>query len=268
MKKTIKLPAPQLSWLKEVNIDLEMTGRHYALLSSCENMLPEDVALSILKDLIEEDANKLTLSELRYLFMMVKINSLEGNYTANIECSHITKNKKICGALNQVKVSLSETDLHPTPADYEVPTIKFRYNDTEKEYKVIPPTINKISALYDYFITQKNANQEKILEDKTLSFDFAFIQALLHLVDFQGNCLIPDDTYNFDTYIDTGLCEDNRTPKPTVLNINKMSTITKLLELVTEVDSYGVQPTTVDINCKECGGRLIVQIPLLHGLID
>ena len=61
MKKIIKLPAPQLSQLGEVNIDLDMTGRHYAALCTSEGQIPEDVALGILKDLIEEDANKLTL---------------------------------------------------------------------------------------------------------------------------------------------------------------------------------------------------------------
>ena len=91
MRKTIKSPTPQLSILKEINIDLDMTGRHYALLASCEGQLPEDVVLSILKDLVEEDANKLTLSELRYLFMLVKINSLENKYVISVECTHITR---------------------------------------------------------------------------------------------------------------------------------------------------------------------------------
>ena len=59
MKRTIKLPAPQLSILKEVNLDLDMTGRHYAQLASSEGQLPEDVVLSILKDLVDEDANQL-----------------------------------------------------------------------------------------------------------------------------------------------------------------------------------------------------------------
>ena len=47
MRKTIKLPAPELSQLKEVNIDLDMTGRHYALLATAEGQVPEDVAISI-----------------------------------------------------------------------------------------------------------------------------------------------------------------------------------------------------------------------------
>lgn len=267
MKKFIKLPAPQLSYLKEVNIDLEMKGRHYAILASCEGQLPEDVALSILKDLVEEDANKLTLAELRYLFMLVKINSLENKYGVDLQCQHTLKNGKTCNHVNHVDILLSDADLNPTPSDYEVPKIRFVKGDTEKEYSVIPPYATKISALYNYFITEKNADQDAIIEDKKLSFEFSFLNALLHLVDSKGEPFVTEDD-NFSDLLDMGLCEDNKTPKPTVLNLNKMSTIQNLLEKVIEVDSYGVQPTTIDINCEECGGRIIVQVPLLNGLVN
>ena len=265
MKRTFKMPAPQLSYLKEVDIDLDMTGRHYALLARAKGMLPEDVALSILKDLMEEDAYKLTLAELRYLFMMVKINNLENDYTVEIQCEHI-KGKKTCGCINRVKVQLQDSDLNPTPSDYEPPKIKFRRDDTEKEYTVMPPPAKRISQLYDFFVTQKSADPEKIINDDSLSFEFSFLDALLHLVDSNGEPFVKEDD-NFEDFIDDGLCEDNKTPKPTVININKMPVIRQLLEYVNEVDSYGVQPTTVDTNCKECGGRLIVSIPLLDGLL-
>lgn len=266
MKRTFKMPAPQLSYLKEVTLDLDMTGRHYALLARAKGMLPEDVALSILSDLMDEDANKLTLAELRYLFMMVKINNLENDYTIDIECRHI-KGKKTCGCINHVKVQLQDSDLNQTPSDYEPPKIKFRRDDTEKEYIVMPPTAKRISELYDFFVTQKNASPEQIINDDQLSFDFSFLSALLHLVESNGEPFVKEKD-NFADFIDDGLCEDNKTPKPTVININKMSVIRQLLEFVNEVDSYGVQPTTVNVNCKECGGRLIVPVPLLDGLLS
>ena len=266
MKRTFKMPAPQLSYLKEVNIDLDMTGRHYALLARAKGMLPEDVALSILKDLMEEDANKLTLPELRYLFMMVKINNLENDYVVDIQCEHI-KGKKTCGCINHVKIQLQDSDLNPTPSDYEPPKIKFRRDDTEKEYTVMPPPAKRISELYDFFVTQKNADPTKIINDDQLSFEFTFLDGILHLVDSDGNPFVTEDD-NFADFIDDGNMEDNKTPKPTVININKMSVIKELLEYVNEVDSYGVQPTTVDTNCKECGGRIIVPIPLLDGLLS
>lgn len=272
MKKTIKLPAPQLSILKEVTLDLDMTGRHYALLASCEGQLPEDVALSILKDLLEEDATQLTLPEVRYLFMLVKINSLENHYSVDVICNNMihVKNKdgkeieKECGCNNHYDVFLSDADLNPTPQDYQPPIVKFRRDDTEKEYKVIPPAIVEESKLYNYFLTERNANQDQIIQDKELLYEFSFIRALLHLVDDEGNRFVkPDDNYN--TFIDKSSPSEN--PK-TLYNLNNYKMITKLFEAVTEVNSYGVQPKIYELKCKECGGTVLFQLPLLNGLID
>lgn len=254
MKKTIKLPAPQLSELKEVNIDLDMTGRHYALLASYGGQTSESVVLSILKDLVEEDANKLNIAELRYLFMLVKINSLENNYKIQVTCTHNKKDGKPCGHKQIFDVFLSDADLNPTPPDYEVPTISFRTDTTEKEYKVVPPTVAKECQLFDYFQTEHNATPEDIGESKELSFEYTFMRAMLHLVDSDGNRFIPDDM-QFPEIMK-------------YLDYNKFQTITHLYDKVTEVNSFGVQIKTYETKCEECGGRLIFQLPLLSGLVD
>ncbi len=267
MKKTIKMPAPQLSWLKEINIDLDMTGRHYALLASCEGRLPEEVALSILKDLVEEDANQLTLAELRYLFMLVKINNLENEYTVIATCQHTKKDGTKCNHDNKVKIFISDADLNPTPSDYEPPKIKFRRDNTEKEYIVLEPPIKRIVELYEYFQTNRNATSEDIENDSELQRDFSTLYGLLHLYDSEGNPFVKEND-NFSDLIDTGNLEDGKTPKPSVININKYSSFTKLLEYTIEVDSYGVQTKEYDITCEECGGRIVFQLPLLNGLVD
>jgi hypothetical protein len=259
MRKTIRLPAPQLSQLKEVNIDLDMTGRHYALLAESEGQLPEDVALSILKDLIEEDANKLTLTELRYLFILVKINNLENDYTVTLTCQHTNKKGKVCGCINKMQVFLSDADLNDTPSDYVPPKILFRSGNketgfTEKEYSVIPPTMNWESALYNFFQTEYNATQEQIIEDKKLAFNYTFLRGLLHLIDSDGHRLVKD-TDNFKDLL-------------SYLDVNKFTIINHLYELVNEVGKYGVQNKVYEIKCKECGGSIIFQLPLLNGLVD
>ena len=261
MRKHIKFPAPQLSWLKEVDIDLDMTGRHYALLASCEGQIDEDVALSILKDLIAEDANKLTIAELKYCFMLVKINSFENEYPVHVKCEN-------CGHINTINALLSDSDLNPTPSDYKPPRILFRRDGNEREYNVIPPTMNKVSALYNYFFTEKGFTKDELVEDKKLSFQFAFLYGILCLVDDKGEFFVKE-TDTFDELLSIDLMEDNKTPKPTVLNVNLHSRINELLKDVQEVDSYGVQTKVYDIECKECGGRIVFQIPsLLHGLVD
>lgn len=254
MRKTLTSPAPQLSQLKTFNIDLDMTGRHYALLASCEGQVPEDVALSILKDLLEEDANKLTIQELRYLFMMVKINSMENEYPVFVTCSHTNADGKPCGYQNKYKVYLSDADLNRTPNDYKVPTITFRTEETEKEYSVMPPTMDLESKLYNYFQTDKNIPYDKISEDKQTAFEYTFIRDVMHLVDKEGNRLVD---------INTNLADVNK-----YLDCNKYKTIQQLYELCAQVDSYGVQNKIYKIKCKRCGGNLVFQLPLLNGLVD
>ena len=162
--------------------------------------------------------------------MMVKINNLENDYIVDIQCEHI-KGKKTCGCINHVKVQLQDSDLNSTPSDYKPPKIKFRRNDTEKEYTVMPPPAKRISELYDFFVTQKNADPIKIINDDQLSFEFAFLEGILHLVDSDGNPFVTEND-NFADFIDDGNMEDNKTPKPTVININKMSVIKELLGYV------------------------------------
>lgn len=254
MTKYIKLPAPQLSQLKEVSIDLDMTGRHYALLASCEGQLPEDVATSILNDLMEQDAYKLTLAEVRYLFTLVKINSLENDYTVSLECPHKKADGTECGCINTYTVSLSDGELHPTPSDYVPPTIEFNTKDGPRTFSVIPPSIKEESALYEYFLTQKDANQEKISEDKTLSFEFTFLRGILHLVESDGSRFKKETDFLGDML---GL-----------LDCNKFQTINKLYDLVIEVNQYGVQNKIYTMKCKECGGMLSFHLPLLSGLTE
>ena len=272
MKKTIRLPAPQLSILKEVTIDLDMTGRHYALLASCEGQTPEDVALSILKDLVEEDATQLTLPEVRYLFMLVKINSLENHYSVNVICNNMvhTKDKdgkefeKECDCVNHYDVFLSDADLNPTPPNYEVPIVKFNRDGVEKDYKVLPPAIVEESKLYNYFLTERGANQEQIMQNKELLYEFSFLRALLHLVDEEGHRFVkPDDNYN--VFIDKSSPKENPN---TLYNLNNYQVITKIFDAVMEVNEYGVQPKIYELKCKECGGTVLFQLPLLNGLID
>lgn len=252
MRKLIKSPAPELSQLKEFNIDLDMNGKHYALLATSEGQIPEDVALSILRDLMEEDANKLTIAELRYLFIMVKINSLENDYKVKIGCTHTLKNNKTCGHVNTYSINLSDADLNRTPKNYKVPAIFFTIDKTEKEYKVMPPTMDMESALLNYYIVDKGYSQQDIVDNKEVALQYTFTRSCMHLVDKDGERLIKQVS-DFDVAL-------------TYMEQNKFQTITELYKLVKEVNSYGVQNKVYEFKCKECGGTLVFQLPLLHGL--
>lgn len=253
MKKTIILPAPELSQLKQVTVDLDMTGRHYQLLATSEGMISEDVALSIVNDLLDEDANKLTMNELRYIFMLIKINSLENQYEAKVTCTRKDKDGKTCNHTNTYKLYLSDADLNKTPRHYKVPTIEFTTeNDELKQYRVMPPTMDMESALISWYLNDKNVSIEQLSEDKNVAFDYQCIRAIMHLVDDKGNRVV--DTLTDFEYVFK------------FLDLNTYQTMNKLYELVLEVSSFGVQNKLYEFKCEECGGTLVFQLPLLYGL--
>lgn len=252
MRKTIRFPAPQLSQLKEVNIDLCMTGRHYGTLATSDGELPESVVTSILNDLMEEDANQLTLSELRHLFMLVKIHSLENKLKFTVRCRCTDSNGNFCNEPHEVSAFLSDEDLNPTPEDYKVPEIVFRTEKTEKTYKIMPPTMNLECALYDYFQTVKNVQHDEIFKSHDTSFQYLYMRGILHLVDEKGERFFNENS-TFD-----GLMN--------YLDCNPYNFINELFDKVEEVSQFGVQNKTYELKCKKCGGKVLYNIPLLAGV--
>ena len=253
MRKTVILPTPQLSFYKEVNVDLDMNGKHYLELAESKGRIPEEVALSITKDLMEEDANKLTLTDLRYIFTLIKINSLENDYKVSVKCT-MARESGICGHTNILDIKLSDSDLNATPADYKVPEIQFKIGDTEKTYKVMPPHCDMEVALYDWLTTQKNVDLSKITDDLKSTTEFALIRSVCHLVDENGKRVV-EDFSDFSSVMDW-------------IQLNKFSRVTQLLKLDQKVNSFGVQNKEYTIKCEECGGTLKFRLPFLYGLTN
>lgn len=253
MKKNIKLPAPMLSQLKEVNVDLDMRGRHYAEIATSNGQLPEEVALSIVNDLMDEDANKLTLNELRYVFMLIKINSLENDYRVTVTCTHEKKDGSICGHENVKQIKLSDADLNFPKKSYHPPVIRFSYSGEEKEWRVIPPTVDMECAVLNWFLTEKGIRREDLLTDKKESFNFTYIRSVMHLADeVTGERAVKEIT-DFEAALNS-------------LDENKYSIVHKLYEMVEEVSQYGLTSKMYELTCKECGGKLVFHLPLLDGL--
>jgi len=251
--KHIIFPAPQLSYIKEIDLDLDMTGRHFVKLASSEGRVPEEVALDIISDLTKQDANNLTLSELRYAFMLVKINSLENDYSVEITCTHTRENGEKCNHTQTEKLKLSDADLNRTPKNYKVPTIKFVVDDGEEEFTVFPPKAKTEIELINWMLLDKGYKQEDLTDNIEISAEYTFLRGLLHL---QKN---GEAVFENASQFEEGL---------KLLDTNKYQTVTKLYSLMNEVDSYGVQNKIYRTKCKECGGTLVFALPLLHGLTD
>lgn len=253
--KNIKLPAPQLSYLKEVDIDLDMTGRHYVKLATSEGQIPEDVALDILTDLVKQDATNLTLSELRYLFMLVKINALDNEYNVAITCTKPKEDGTPCGHRQLVKIRLSDADLNRTPKHYKLPVVDFILKEGGKEemIMIMPPKAKDEIELIRWFVTDKGKTEEDLITDKKTSLEYTFLRAGLHMQ--KDGVQILNGPNEYEEFLK-------------LMDFNKYKNIEKLYKAMTEVDSYGVQNKTYEVKCEECGGNLVFRTPLLYGLTD
>lgn len=264
MRKLIKSPTPELSQLKQFNVDLDMTGAHYITLATSDNTNPEEIMLSILKDLVEEDANQLTLPEARYLFMLIKINSLENNYTATIRCKRINpKTNDVCDCENTFPIVLSDADLNCTPKGYKVPKIKLNVikNDEQKEeeFSIIPPIISMEIVLKDWLLQQKGYSIECLDKNNEefnakAALEYTWLRSMLHLVNRNGERFV-SEINDFENALKC-------------MELNTYSTVSSLYKYAIEVDSFGVQPKDYEFTCKECGGKLTFRLPLFHGLVS
>ena len=137
-----------------------------------------------------------------------------------------------------------------------MPEIEFVVDEkTQKKFKIMPPCMDMESALLNYFINEKGATTDDIKNDKETAFQYTYIRSLMHLIDKEGNWLInnPEQFGDADKY----------------LSLNKYTTISQMYASSNEVDAFGVQADHwYQFKCKECGGMLAFQLPLLHGLVE
>lgn len=249
MNKQIDLPAPSLSALKKVHLTMDMTGKHYELLAAYEGGSPEQVILSILTDLMEEDANKLTREEANYLFTLVRIASLGDDIPMNITCPH-------CKHEGKATAKLSATDLKTTPILYKIPTVEWvcERGKEPETFQIVPPPLAMEVSLFDWFLTTQDKTRQQLLSEKPLLMMFSMLKALLHLTRRDGTRFI-ETTDDFQMAHET-------------LSFNPYRTTAQLDTYQTEVDSFGMKPNRHTYRCKECGGTSTFHLPLLYGLYN
>lgn len=246
MKKPIDLPVKLLSNLKRVHLSLDMNGKHYQDLATFDGEQPEQILLSILSDLIDENADLLTKQECCYLFTIVKISNLGSKIPIRLECPSCKHTFK--DVLNLANVHINEPS-----KDWKIPKVSLPLIDDEPiEYSVLPPTLASEIRLLDWLSVYKDITRKSIYEDKDKTVMYKMYFAMLHLVDKNGNRIF-DDVDSFNTMDE------------------KMGNITykqiaHLVYLSEEVDSFGISPNVKFVECEECGEKLSFHFPILYGL--
>ena len=258
MKTNFQLATGPLSYLKEVNIDLELKGKHFDQLVVADEDTYERVVLSILSDLMDEDPNKLTLSEMYHLFLFVKVQSLNSKLSLSVRCHNIlhavkdlSEVQRECGALNSFEYSLLDSDIVYCPKNYKIPEISFMTEGKVQQYEVRPPTMNHELDLLAYF-QEKGVTREDLSRDRQQQLAFAKHRILLHM---RGKETGEDF---FDRKRREKAVED--------ISENSVSFIQKAGELMGEVNSFGVSNKRMTLTCKECGGKVNFRLPLSAGI--
>lgn len=256
MKTKFQLATGPLSYLKEVNIDLELKGKHFDDLTAADTNTYERAVLSVLKDLMDEDPFQLTMNEMYHLFTLVKVTSLGSKLTLNIKCHHVINDKvtgsqRECGVLTQTDYSLLDSDIIYAPADYKMPEIEFEYGGRKQLYYVRPPTMTQELDLFAYF-QERGVSKEALTNDKLMMLEYAKHRILIHLVNKETG----------DRFFD----RKQREFALKDISNNSLLFMKKAGDFMEEVGSFGISNKRMTLKCKECGGILTFRLPLSDGL--
>ena len=141
MKTVINLPTADLLKVSAVHMDLDINGdQHDRLVMGSEQNF-ERVMLSVLDELMDEDAYSLPLAVNVSLFLAAKIQSLGYNWSIDWKCPNMigTKNNpnKLvqCGHSNKFELNANELKWKDLPKNYKYPRRSFQAPD-EKTYEV------------------------------------------------------------------------------------------------------------------------------------
>jgi len=263
MKSLYKSPLGELSYLKEFHLDVEMLGEHFDALAKSSEENYEKTVVSILTDLLDEDANMLTLQEMTYLFLLVRIHSLSNNLTEEVECTNTVlkqtefgTRRERCGAKNLIDIRLSDADLNYIPEDYKPQTIIVKLGEREASYKVIPPPMKEEIDLIGYF-QERGFLRKQLMsgkdEDRGLLLEYAKHRGFLFLQNVETG----------ETFYDR-----NRRQRAVAASLKAPAKfVPTLLKAVKDVEAFGLKTLEKKYKCKECGMDLTVQMPFLDSTL-
>jgi hypothetical protein len=262
MKQIFESPLGNLSYVKTLHLDPEMKGGQFDLIALCDNESYEKNVLAILKDLMEEDPYKLTMSELYYAFTFVKMSTFGPLLSVDITCKNKVwrdtvagKVETVCNGKNRFQVSLTEGDVVRLPSSFVQPTFTLTMHGQDRTFYVRPPTCKDELDLINFY-------QEQGVSRESIS---NYEKDRLHTLDYVRNrgalfmCDAPNSVTSFSDL-------DKRADF--VRALSHESTVRKMqefLKIIKDLDSYGIHNKEYTIVCKECGEKISFRLPMQAG---
>ncbi len=253
MKTLVKLPSGSKGYYPNgVNIDLEMTGDHHDKLLSGNSELYDRVIVSVLDSMMEEDAYKITMADMLYLFFMARAQSISPDYRTSWTCSAdvVRGDVKVsCNTPNSYHLNINELKINYMQDTFEFPVYPFSIfgldgnliAETEVSIKLL--SMDDEIQIIDSFLGKGISRKD--LASKN-AYDYARTR-ILHSLDFK------DSKYN-------SLSLDERSIS---LKKNNLKTMNALLVGIKNLsDSIGIDLTPRDVQCKECKSQFKLALPI------
>jgi hypothetical protein len=265
LKTTYRLCGGPLSFIKEVHLETLMTVEHFDTLALISDDDAERGALSVLKDLMEEDPFLLSMRELYHVFMIVKVSSFGPDVPVMVPCPHTIlepegKGVVACGNSINATYSLAESDLVYAPEGFEIPTVEIaldilgRITDKPVVYTVRPPTMTDELDLLTMY--QEQGVQRRDLSDlvnhRDLVLGYARHRMLLYLREKETGAGFAD--------------REGRNKALEGLKKLPVSVLRELTKAVNEVDAFGVLSPRHQVVCDKCGKSVTFRTGLLSGV--
>ncbi len=266
MKSLFELATGELSILKKVHLEPIMKGRHFDVLTLGDQENFEQVVVSILRDLMDEDPEELTMQELYHVWTFVKISTLGPTLSVSANCpkevgfkdENNNRASKICNTLLETTIDLaSESDICRLPKNYKVPSLDFLVKKEEgtKKYYFRPPPVREEMLLIARFQEAGVSRMDLIdlTKDLKSTFSYSKHRMLLHVTDEKGNFLF----FNH---------EDREEAIHFLLEENPLTIMASFTRIVKELATFGVVTKAKDVVCSSCNSSIKLSLPLKSGL--
>jgi hypothetical protein len=268
MKTLYKLTGGVVSTLKEVHLETIMTTAHFDDLALLDDTSAERGILSCLSDLMEEDPFKLSMQELYYVFLLVRMYSFGPMIPVTVTCRNLISSVDnltqlvYCNTVNdEASFTLEDTDLLYPDKDFIIPEVSLTLPcigasiDEPKSFYIKPPIVGDELALIDMY--QEQGYSRGDLSDfeghKELVIQYSRQRSFLYLRDKETDEIVFSDRGIREKAIE----EFKKAP------VSCLRDITRGIE---KVDRFGVTKKRHQVTCKACGKPIFFRTGLLSGV--
>ena len=256
MKTLYKLPSGKLGPFNEINLETVMNVSHFDTLALLSDDDAERGVLAVLKDLMEEDPFKLSMRDLYYVFLLVKVSSFGPEIPVSVTCRNFIKDpetnaRSVCNHINQTTFSLADADIEYAPSDMEIPSVILH----GKSFLIKPPSMADELDLIAYYQEKGISRQQlaNVIDNKDQVIEYARHRMFLYLRDFDTG----EAVYSDRDRREKALAEFKSLP------ITVYKDITSGID---KVDKFGVKSQTHQVVCKGCNNTVTFRTGLLAGL--